>query len=134
MTVFFLLVVIVALLSPQRAARDYSVRIMLLIAAFFWLGIEIHILRILADLCALALEHWVEILMAFSAAVVLSVPLIMVYIALGDQLEERAIRQEFRESHGAVRTRFNQHVAALMARGFDRERAEAATWRVLRER
>ncbi len=134
MTVFFLVAVIVVLLSTQRVNRDYSVRIALLIAAFFWLAIEIHLLSILADLCALALEHWLEIVMAFCAAVVLSVPLIMVYIALCDQLDERAIRQEFRQSHWTVRTRFNRRVAGLMAQGFDRERAEAATLRVLRNR
>lgn len=131
MTLVFLLVVIVVLLYTRQADRDYTLGLVILIAALTWLAIEIHILRILADLFALALEHWIEIVMAFSAAVLLSVPLIMVYIALRDQLDNRAIRKEFQESHGAVRVKFNRRVAALMAQGYDRERAEAVALRLL---
>lgn len=94
MIVVSLLVVIVILLYADQADRDCSLGIALLIGAFTWLAIEIHLLRILADLFAVALEHWLEIVMAFGAAVVLIVPVIMLYIAVCDRLDDRGTRNE----------------------------------------
>ena len=98
MTVAFLVVAIVLLLYTRPDERDYTLGIMLLIGAFTWLAIEIHLLRILADLCAVALEHWIEIIVAFSAAVLLSVPVAMIYMAVRDQLDNRGIRKAVQQS------------------------------------
>jgi hypothetical protein len=86
MAVVFLLAVIVALLCTRQAERDYTLGLVFLIGAFFWLAIKIRLLHILADLCALALEHWLEMGMFFSAAILLIVPLAMIYIFLRDQV------------------------------------------------
>ena len=89
MIVVSLLVVIVILLYAHQADGDCSFGIALLIGVFTWLAIEIHLLRVLADLFAVALEHWTEIVMLFSAAVLLIVPAIMIYIAVRDGLDNR---------------------------------------------
>ena len=128
MTVAFLLVVIVILLYTRRPDRDYTLGIMVLIAASIWLAIEIHLLSILADFFAVALEHWLEIVMAFGAAVLLIVPAIMIYIAVRDQLDNR---EKFQESHGPIRSTFERRVTTLMALGYGRTQAEATAMRLL---
>ncbi len=134
MIVVFLLAVIVLLLSTRQTGRDYSLGIALLIGAFTWLAIEIHLLRVLADLFAIALEHWTQIVMALSITILLIVPAIMIYLAIRDELDNRAIREEFQQSNGALRYKFNQKVAALIAQGYGRERAEATVARLVDRR
>jgi hypothetical protein len=129
MTVIVLLVVIVVLLYTRRPDRDYTLGLMLLIAAFVWLAIEIHLLSILGDFFAVALEHWLDIVMAFGAAVLLIVPAIMIYIAVRDQLDNR---EKFQESHGSVRSKFERRVTTLMALGYGRTQAEATAIRLLK--
>ena len=129
MTVAFLLVVIVVLLYTRRPDRDYTLGLMLLIAAFVWLAIEIHLLSILGDFFAVALEHWLDIVMAFGAAVLLIVPAIMIYIAVRDHVENR---EKFQESNGTVRGKFERRVATLMALGYGRTQAEATAIRLLK--
>jgi hypothetical protein len=129
MTVVALLVVIAILLYTCHPKRDYSLSVALLIAAFTWLAIEIHLLRILRDLFALALEHWIEIVMAFSAAILLIVPAIMIYIAVRDQLDKC---EKVQEAHGTVRSKFERRVTTLMALGYGRTQAEANALRLLK--
>lgn len=129
MTVAFLVIVIAVLLCTRQAGRDYTLSVMLLIGAFTWLAIEIHLLRILGNVFAFALEHWIEIVMAFSAAVLLIVPAFMIYIALRDRLDSRAIRTEFQESNGTVRVKFERRVDTLMALGYGRTQAEVTAVR-----
>jgi hypothetical protein len=106
MTVVFLLVVIVVLLYTRQADRDYTLGLVFLIGAFIWLAVKIHLLSILGDLFALGLEHWTEIVMASSAALLLIVPAIMVYLAARVRFDNGTIRRELREPNGRLRTRF----------------------------
>ena len=129
MTIAFLLVVIVILLYTRRPDRDYTLGIMVLIVASIGLAIKIRLLSILGDLFALALEHWLEIVMAFGAAILLIVPAIMIYIAVRDQLDNR---EKFQESHGPVRSKFERRVTTLMALGHGRTQAEATAIRLLK--
>jgi hypothetical protein len=129
MTVAFLLVVIVILLYTRRPDRDYTVGIMVLIAASIWLAIEIRLLSILGDLFALALEHWLEIVMAFGAAILLIVPAIMIYIAVHDRLENH---EKIEELHGPILSTFERRVTTLMALGYGRTQAEATAIRLLK--
>jgi dipeptide/tripeptide permease len=128
MTVIVLLVVIVVLLYTRRPDRDYTLGVMLLIAAFIGLAIKIRLLSVLGDLFALALEHWLEIVMAFGTAILLSVPAIMIYIAVRDHLDKRKMQ----ESHGPVRSKFERRVTTLMALGHGRTQAEATAIRLLK--
>ena len=132
MTVAFLLVVIVVLLCMRQAGRDYTLGIMLLIAAFTWLAIEIHLLRILGDIFAVAVENWFEIVMAFGAALLLSVPALMTYIAVRDHFDHRCVRGEVQESHETVRVKFERRVDTMMALGYDRTQAEVTAVRQMK--
>jgi len=132
MTVVFLLVVIVILLYTRQAGRDYTLGIALLIAAFTWLAIEIHLLRILADLFALALEHWLDLVIAFGASILLIVPAIMIYITLQDRVDHRALPPQLQPSHSTVRGKFDRRVATLMALGYGRTQAETTAIRLLK--
>jgi hypothetical protein len=98
MTVAFLLAVIVFLIYTGQAERDCTFGSVILIGACVWLAIEIKLLHILADLFAIALAHWLEIVIALSAGIVLFVPAVMLYISLRDQLDRRAVRKGMRGS------------------------------------
>ncbi|MGA7687100.1 MAG: hypothetical protein WCC32_18535 [Terriglobales bacterium] len=128
MTIAILLVVIAILLFTMRPGRNYTLSTGFLIAAFTWLAIEIHLLRILRDVFAVAVEHWFDTLMTFGAAIVLSVPATMLYIAIRDQFENRNPGRERHPSPGRVRNqvldKFERRVATLMALGYGRTQAE----------
>jgi len=132
MTIVFLLVVIVILLYTRQAGRDYTLGIGLLIAAFTWLAIEIHLLRILADLFALAVQHWLDVVVALGAAILLIVPVIMIYITLHDRLDDRALSPQAQHSPGAVRGKFDRRVATMIALGYDRTQAEVTAVRLMK--
>jgi hypothetical protein len=129
MTIAILLVVIAILLFTVRPGHNYTVSTALLIAAFTWLAIEIHLLRILRDVFAIAVQHWFDTLMAFGAAILLSVPATMLYIAIRDQFENRSLGRQRRLLLGHARNRvlakFERRVATLMALGYGRTKAEA---------
>ena len=132
MTVAFLLVVIVVLLCTRPAGRDYTLGIMLLIAAFTWLAIEIHLLRILGAIFAVAVEHWFAIVLTLGASVLLSVPALMIYIAVRDHLERRDFREEPQESQSTVRSKFVRRVDTLMGLGYGRTQAEITAVRQMK--
>jgi hypothetical protein len=128
MTVAILVVVIAILLFTCHPKRDNTVSAALLIAAFTWLAIEIHLLRLLRDVFALALDHWLDTVMAFGAVILLVVPASMLYIAIRDHLDRRSLAHAQHQSFGPSRntvTRFERRVATLMALGYGRTLAEA---------
>jgi hypothetical protein len=129
MTVAILLVAIAILLYMRHPKRDYSLGIALLIAAFTCLAIEIHLLRFLGDVFALAFEHWIETVLVFSAAILLIVPAIMLYVAVSDQIDSRALARAHHQSSGEIRntvlSKFERRVATLMALGYGRTQAES---------
>ena len=128
MTVAILVVVIAILLFTCHPERDYTVSAALLIAAFTWLAIEIHLLGLLRDVFALALDHWLDTVMAFGAVILLVVPASMLYLAVRDHLDRRSFAHAQHESFGPSRNtvnRFERRVATLMALGYGRTQAEA---------
>lgn len=118
MTVVVLLVVIATLLYVRRPSRDYSLGVALLIGAFTWLAIEIHLLRLLKDVFALAVDHWVETVTVFGAVILLIVPAIMIYMALRDEIEFPD------RTRNTLLNKFERRVATLMALGYGRTQAE----------
>ncbi len=134
MVVVFLLVVIALLLYLRQSQRDYTLSAAVLIAALTWLSIEIHLLGLLHDVMALALDHWLDAVMVFCAVILLIVPAMMIYVGIRDQLEER---DECRGEHSslgraaAARSRhtvldkYERRVATLRALGYGRTEAEA---------
>jgi len=128
MTVAILVVVIAILLFTCRPERDYTVSAALLIAAFTWLAIEIHLLGLLRDVFALALDHWLDTVMAFGAVILLVVPASMLYLAVRDHLDRRSFAHAQHPSFSPSRNtvnRFERRVATLMALGYGRTQAEA---------
>ncbi|MGA9472666.1 MAG: hypothetical protein WBV36_09390 [Terriglobales bacterium] len=128
MTVAILVVVIAILLFTCHPKRDYTVSAALLIAAFTWLAIETHLLRLLRDVLALALDHWLDTVMAFGAVILLVVPASMLYIAVRDHLDRHRLAHAQHESFGPSRitvNKFERRVATLMALGYSRTQAEA---------
>ena len=132
MVVVFLLVVIAILLCLRWPQRDYSLSAALLIAAFTWLAIEIHVLRLLQDLVALAVAHWVDVTTSLAAAILLVVPAMMLYIAVRDQLDGATGKspsplRNLVSTHArhSVLNKFERRVATLMALGYRRTQAEA---------
>lgn len=128
MIVAILVVVIAILLYTCDPERDYTVTAALLIAAFTWLAIEVHLLRLLRDILALALDHWVETAMAFGAVILLSVPATILYVAVRDHLDGRHLVHAGHQSHSAARNtvlnKFERRVATLMGLGYGRTQAE----------
>jgi len=128
MTVAILVVVIAILLFTCHPERDYTVSAALLIGAFTWLAIEIHLLGLLRDVFALALDHWLDTVMAFGAVILLVVPASMLYLAVRDHLDRRSFAHAQHPSFGPSRNtvnRFERRVATLMALGYGRTQAEA---------
>ncbi|MFZ3341192.1 MAG: hypothetical protein WA609_10450 [Terriglobales bacterium] len=129
MAVAVLLVVIAVLLHTCHRRRDYTLSVALLIATSTWLAIEIHALRLVRAVLAVALEHWVDTVVAFSGVILLIVPALMLYIAIRDQIDNRAVADAGYHSHGHVRNTvlntFERRVATLMALGYGRTQAEA---------
>ena len=88
LTVAFLLAVVVVLLCTRQTERDYTFAVLVLIGALIGLAIKINLLSILGDIFALALENWLSIVIALSAAIVLIVPALMIYVAVRDELDK----------------------------------------------
>ncbi|MFZ3266103.1 MAG: hypothetical protein WA172_19005 [Terriglobales bacterium] len=129
MIVALLLVVIGILLCTRRPGRDYTLGLMALIAGFIWLAIEIHLLSIVADFFGVAVQHWIQIVVALGAAILLIVPAIMIYIAIRDRFDSR---EKVLESHNPVRNTFERRVDTLRALGYGRTEAEATALRLLK--
>lgn len=135
MLAVFLLVAIALLLCRRQPSRDCTLSAALLIAALTWLAIDVHLLHLLRDLFAVAVDHWFDTVVAFGAAVLLIVPATMLYVGIRDQMEERARRMERGERRGfgeavparaqhSVMDKFERRVATLMALGYSRTQAE----------
>lgn len=114
MVVGFLLVIIAILLYQRQPQRGYTLGVAVLIAAFTWLSIEIHLLHLLRDVLAVALDHWVDTVMAFCAFILLIVPATMLYVGVRNPVVARH----------TVLDKFERRVATLMALGYGRTEAE----------
>ncbi|HVM93276.1 MAG TPA: hypothetical protein VMT67_10725 [Terriglobales bacterium] len=140
MTVVFLLAVIAILLYLRRPNRDYTLGAAVLIAALTWLAIDVHLLRMLQEVFAFAMENWVDVVMALGALVLLIVPAVMIYIGVRDELDKRALVGHPRDPltpackavssnpRNRVLDKFEQRVATLTALGYGRTEAETTAF------
>lgn len=93
--VFFVLtVVVVLLLCTPRGERGLALGLLLAVGVALWVAVRISLHRLLGSLIdallTLGWGHRTELLLGFAAAVVLIVPIFMLYVAVGDQLDKRA--------------------------------------------
>lgn len=96
----FVLAVVAVLACTPRSERGLALGSMLAVGTVIWLAVRISLHSILGsifgNLAALAWEYHAEILLAFAAAVVLIVPVVMIYVGVCDQLEARATARKIR--------------------------------------
>lgn len=99
--VIFLLFVVVALLAcTPRAERGLALGSMLVVGAVVWLAVRIKLHSILGSLVgavmAFVFEYRNELLLCFAAAIVLIVPIVMIYVAVCDQFEKHVAAKSIR--------------------------------------
>jgi len=111
--IFFVLIVIVLLSCTPRGERRLALASMLVVGAAIWLAVRIKLHSILGGLIgaamALAFEYRNELLLSFAAAVVLIVPMVMIYVAVSDQVIEHAAAKARRLRRGIGFTLRSQH-------------------------
>jgi len=107
--IFFLLIVAALLVCTPRGERKLALGSMLMVGAAIWVAVRINLHRILGDLLgnviALAWDYREEILLACAAAVVLIVPVLMIYIALCDRVDRHGsakARDVSRKTQGSL--------------------------------
>jgi hypothetical protein len=92
--IFFLLILVALLLCTPRAERGFALGSTLLVGAIFWLAIEINLHRVLAGIlggvAGFFWEHRSEVILFLAAGIVLIVPVVMLYVAVCDQIAARA--------------------------------------------
>ena len=102
--IFFVLIVIVLLSCTPRGERRLALGSMLVVGAVIWLAVRIKLQSILGALIGaamgLAFEFRNELLLGFAAAIVLIVPMVMIYVAVSDQMIERAAAKARRLRRG----------------------------------
>lgn len=132
---FFLFVVVLLLLCTPKAELGLASGTLLLVGAAIWItvktNIPVFLVRIIGSILELGWENREQVLLALAASIILIVPFVLTYVVICEQIDNHAIRKEFRDTNGIVRVRFNQRVRKLMALGYDRERAVAVTRKVL---
>ena len=99
-TIVFLLFVAVFLICTPRSERGLALGSLLAVGISIWLAVRINLHRILGNivgtLAGLGWEHRSDLLLFFAAAIVLIVPILMVYMTLCDQLDRRAFEKSVR--------------------------------------
>ena len=132
MTAVFLLGFIALLLYLRLSERGYTLTAAVLIAALTWLAIDVHLLHLLQNLVALAVENWVDVAMGLGALILLIVPAMMIYVGIREELDKRGAppHQVFTpvsiaNPHNKVLDKFERRVATLLALGYSRTEAES---------
>ncbi len=88
--IFFLLVAAAILTCTPRHERGLALGSLLIVGATIWVATRINLHRFLASIVgsviALAWAYREELLVLFASAVVLVVPILMIYIAVCDRI------------------------------------------------
>jgi len=98
--IVFLLFVAVLLICTPRTDRGLALGSMLVVGAAIWLAVRINLHRILGGIvgmvAGLVWEYRSDLLLFFAAAIVLSVPILMVYMTVCDQIDRHATEKSIR--------------------------------------
>ena len=99
-TIVFLLFVAILLICTPRPERGLALGSMLAVGIAIWLAVRINLHRILGGIvgttAALVWEYRSDLLLFFAAAVVLIVPILMIYMTVCDQLDRREFERSIR--------------------------------------
>lgn len=98
--IVFLLFVAVLLICTPRSERGLALGSMLAVGTAIWLAVRINLHRILGDVvgtvAGLVWEYRSDLLLFFAAAIVLIVPILMIYMTVCDQLDRRELEKSLR--------------------------------------
>jgi len=98
--IVFLLFVAVLLICTPRSERGLALGSMLVAGIAIWLALRINLHRILGGIvgtvAGLVWEYRSDLLLFFAAAIVLIVPILMIYMTVSDQLERREFEKSIR--------------------------------------
>jgi hypothetical protein len=98
--VVFLFFVAVLLISTPRSERGLALGSMLVVGTAIWLAVRINLHRILGGIvgagAALVWEYRGDLLLFFAAAIVLIVPILMIYMTVCDQIDRHATEKSIR--------------------------------------
>jgi len=98
--IVFLLFVAVLLICTPRSERGLALGSMLVVGIAIWLALRINLHRILGGIvgtvAGLVWEYRSDLLLFFAAAIVLIVPILMIYMTVSDQLERREFEKSIR--------------------------------------
>jgi len=132
--VIFLLVAIVLLLCTPQPQRGRVLAGFAAIGLLAWVLIVSElpatILGLSAVSAAFLWKHRAGTTIALGIGFFAFLISYFVYCGLADYFDNRALRREWRDSGGKIRTKFNKRVEDLMSLGFDRPKAEQAAMRV----
>jgi hypothetical protein len=96
----FLLFVAVLLICTPRTERGLALGSMLAVGIAIWLAVRINLHRILGGIvgtvAGLVWEYRSDLLLFFAAAIVLIVPILMIYMTVCDQLGRREFERSVR--------------------------------------
>ena len=99
--IFFLVIVVGLLACTPRAERSLALGSMAVVGVVIWLSVRINLHSILGnivgDAFALGYEHRDDLVLVFGAAVILIVPILMIYTVACDQLEKQAAARRMKE-------------------------------------
>ena len=85
MLVALLVATIFALLWSNQIEHGYTLGSTALLVTILVLVLKIRLASLLGGLCELALAHWIEVVIAICAAIILLVPILMLYVILTDR-------------------------------------------------
>ena len=107
------LVVVALLAFTPRADRGLAFGSLLAAGGVVWLAVRIKLHSVVGSLVGavltIAYEYRNDLLLGFAAAIVLIVPVVMIYVAICDQLEKRAAEK-------SIRSRRSLHGMGLVLR------------------
>lgn len=131
--IFFLLFLVAVLLCTPRAERALALGSMAVVGTVIWLAIETNLHRILGsivgDVVGLAWEYRNDLMLLLASAIVFIVPILMIYMAVCDQLDRYATAK-------SIRARRSLKALGLILRSehpwlwvADEERSSRMIWR-----
>jgi hypothetical protein len=99
--IFFVVIVAGLLACTPRGERGLALASMAVVGVVIWLCVRINLHsilgNILGDTLAFGYEHRDDLVLVFGAAIILIVPILMIYTVACDQLEKQAAARRIRK-------------------------------------
>ena len=130
----FLLVSILVLLCVPIERRASALGRLVLFGILLWLLKTIHVVKgffsVALGLIELGWQHRVQVFISLGVLFFVWLLGYFAYCAARDQIDNWALRKEWKESKGTVRVHLDRRIEQLVGLGYDRDRAQAAAMAV----